>query len=387
VNTITNGDSMMRPVRSPVRSIVRATWRAVSLARLAESVLLGAAALLIGLAAAVLSGERGEPVRDWTDAWAAALLCALACGLSWWIEHRPRSADVAARIDKKLQLAGALVTAFELEAGESDGSRVMTGTGVGRLLCERVARRVTRRDGLRVALPRSGPFLALPLIAAGLLAGALDLWREEPLPASHDPLLAGLAGLAGEAAELGAGATKDLGAGDLTAEEVRAALDLAARAGRLKLAAGSAGEAEREELALEAERLRGDLQELLTRIPPDSATARAAERASSWAEVAGASSGEPDLGPPGVPDGGEPGESGGSGEREVAAGPVDGTMSGSPVEVGSPHGGSDGAIAPAAGAAGQEGGVVAGRWWPARYDGVVERWVEARRARLRTEPR
>jgi len=27
-----------------------------------------------------------------------------------------------------------------------------------------------------------------------------------------------------------------------------------------------------------------------------------------------------------------------------------------------------------------EGGVGASRWWPARYDGVVERWIEARRA-------
>jgi hypothetical protein len=28
---------------------------------------------------------------------------------------------------------------------------------------------------------------------------------------------------------------------------------------------------------------------------------------------------------------------------------------------------------------GAEGGVGASRWWPERYDGVVERWIEARR--------
>jgi hypothetical protein len=370
---------------------VRATWRAVRLARLAESVLLGATALSIGLTAAVLSGERGAPVRSWGDAWLAAFVCAVCCALSWWVEHRPRPADVAARIDTKLRLSGALVTAFELEAVRVPGA---ASSGIGRLLLERVTRRVTRKDGLRVALPRSGKFLALPLIAAGLLAGALDMRREEPPPVPLDRLLAGLAG---EAAALGAGTSTDFAAGDLTAEEVRAALDLAARAGRLELSAGAGplDPQEREELAREAELLQGELQELSTRLPPDSETARAAERAASWAEVAGTGGRDPDRAPAAAPDVAPDeaphetgqGESDGSGGLEVAAGPADGTMLGSPAELGDPFDGSGGAASPAPESAREERGVVAGRWWPARYDSVVERWVEVRRARLRSESR
>lgn len=359
---------------------VLATWRAVRLARLAESVLLGATALGIGLAAAVVSGPRGRSIASWTDVWGVAAIGALACALAWWCEHRSRPAAVAARIDRRLRLGGALVTGFEIEGRLARDGRAPSG--VGRLLIERTARRAARRDCLRVALPRSGPFLAPPLIAAGLLAAALDFRRETPATVALSTLHAGLAG---EASALGTTAAAELRAGELTPGEVRAALDLAARAGRLeRRAAEAAGEAGEERAAREsgdeASALRDELEQLLTRIPPGSETARVAERAAAWADLAAR----------GARDGGDPtGDFDGTPKPEVAVEPGDGTMSGSTRPAASVAGASDGSTDPSGPSAAREAerGVAADRWWPERYDGVVERWVEARRARLRHEHR
>jgi len=347
----------------PVVARVRHAWRGLGAARAAEGALLGAGALFASQAALVASG--GAPAS--VPAWTVAVLCALLAAASWWREHRLAPLDVARRVDRRRELAGALVTAYEVEQrGEI--------SAVARALAAKVAARLSAREALRAVLPASAPLAAVPFLAGALLALALQA-RDDPRAASLEALAGRLnAQLAGAGAP--AGAAKAAG---LTAEEQRALIDLAHGAAALERAARSdelaAGEKE-EDLAGRLRRLEADLEHLERRLPAGSELRRELERAAGTLDAALLALGEPRPAGPAADAGAAASGAGvdtGSGAELARAG-SQGRMSGraKPPE-GDATQAADGEPHP-------ETGVAGARWWPAEDEAIVARWVERCRA-------
>ena len=318
-----------------------------------------------GLAASAPESGIDAGAAGWIVATTAALLAAA----SWWLEHLPRAAAIARRIDDELRFDGALVTAFEAERRPHSGE-------LARALSRRVAARLPLRTALRAALPPSLAVAAFPLAAVAVLALAhqsADDSRRTP-GATVRALAFGAVGEL--AAELAARAEQ------LTPEQFEKALALAAEAQR---AAAQPESAHAEEVLDEAAEW---LAELARELPADPELRERRERAEAATDAA-----RHDVEPSHV----EPLEAGddeevadrgrlaadgsaaagaGAETGELASGDASGTMfpPDSPADAlgGPPPAAGD---TPAPGA-----GLVGGRWWPASDDALVRRWVEARRA-------
>lgn len=325
---------------------VRSAFRALGLARAVECALIGSGVLLGTLA--VLAWERNA--LGSIGAWSVALGCGLFAAATWWVEHSPKQAGVARRLDRKLGLDGMLFTAWEVEREEE---------GLSGLLSARVAARVSRRRALDAVLPASAPFLVLPFLGAGMLAFVLDVIGEEEDPTAR--LL--------ELTRAARGHIADASGEELSpeVEEELRALGLASDALLEELEdapTGSSGSAI-DELLAEIERLREE-------VPAGEEASRALDQAQELFEAARLALGGESEGLAGRGAGLE------TLDKEGAGGGRDGERGGTipgldpraeSVSAGTTHSGWEG----------PEGALGPGTHWPEEHRGVVRRWVEERR--------
>lgn len=318
--------------------VARAARRATRLALL-EGAAVGAAAALFVAAAAAASGEG-------VAAAAAAVGGALAFA-TWVLERRVAGRALARRLDRALGRGGALITAFDWEREPARGA-------LGAALA-RAEVRAASPERVRAALRPLGAVAAAPLVAAALLAAAL-----ESRPPTGPALALGAA--------LPGSAPADLDDDEVGAELAPDAPGAAERApGEGPTPAPEPTEEPGAAPPVGADG--GDLE------PDREAAGRTRERsAPSAAEVADAPSAvEPEATglAPGAGDRTMSGRSAGPGPAAAGTGSA---SAASPVD---PPTASE---APPREAPG-EGGSLAGRWWPERYDRLVALWVEDRRAR------
>ncbi|MBJ01496.1 MAG: hypothetical protein CMK00_01350 [Planctomycetes bacterium] len=362
-----------------VAPLLHRALRAVGLARLAEAVLLAATALTCVLAAAALSG--GTLSRPAT--WGVALLCASLVALTWWLEKRPRPARLAARVDSKLGLGGSLLTAYEAEQTPPERR-----SPLARLLSAGLLRRISERQVLAAALPRSLPFAALPFLGAGLLAIVLEGGEPERavpwLGELSGPLVVELSQARGL---LNSGQDR---AGELSpaaAEEARhlARQALASAEALDRALAGGQDDAQR--LALQTRRLQERLGELGRLLPPGSSAGVAADRARALTDAMAMALGLPSLPARDRESAEAGGGAGGGGEAESEAGrdgsgalASDRGGSAGDGEQAADHGTGAAATLPSADrgvAPATPEAAVGGRWWPGHLDGIVRRWHDA----------
>ena len=354
-----------------VLALVRAAHRARNAARAGESVLLGVTALLVTLAAAAASGSPPGGLACWL----AGGLGAVACGASWWREHRTSLAETARAADRNLRRDGALVTAFEVD---SETHRATAGRSeIARLLLARVAERLRPADARRAVLPSPTLPIVAPILGAAVLALALEDSRRETLEQALGGVGTGMARAIERAKVEALEAAVD---GGVDSEHAGELVDLELAVAKLQRKLDD-GASEPEEVAAEARALDEELGALARKLDPTSAAFRRLDDARAWLDTARrgleALAGEERR---------EPGSAGAGegGDGELAAGGRDGTMSGQSEAIEAPGSGSEAppGPAPAPSSGGADAGLAAGRWWPGHRDALVERWVEARRAAL-----
>lgn len=228
------------PHAGAVRARARVARRALLLARVGEAVHVGGAAALFALVLVLLEGGRTERLGSAL----VALLCGGLAAATWALANRRTVLEVAQRLDRKLELDGAFLTAWEQDGEERGGT-------LAELLVLRAAREVPGRVAARAVLPQSWPILAAPFLVGALLAALSG--GEDPERSvrrvQHERLAAELGELAGTPAE-----------GELSYEEERALRGLVRSAAALA-ADDSGGEdvEEAAELAVELRALGSDL--------------------------------------------------------------------------------------------------------------------------------
>jgi hypothetical protein len=222
------------PHAGAVRARARIARRALFLARLGESVHIGGAAAMFALVLVVLEGGR----TDRLSSALVALVCGLLTSFTWALAHRRTALEVAQRLDRRMELGGAFLTAWEHD-GEHRG-----GT-LAELLVVRAAREVPGRAATRAVLPHSWPILASPFVVGAFLAALSSGVDEAELlqREQHQRVAAELGALAGAQAE-----------GGLSFEEERVLRSLARSAEAL--VADSRATADAEDSAALAEELR-----------------------------------------------------------------------------------------------------------------------------------
>ncbi len=362
---------------APVRAYVRRVWRAQVLRRALESLLIGVAALLVCLAASVASGAREFLTAVWVVSCAVGWLAAS----SWWLEHSPTEASVARKLDGD----GALVTAYECEGSGSP-------TPLQALLSRRVVADLAA-SGRRIARTPSALIFAILLAAGALFALALESGStsSSPFVDARRQTLAERARALVAAAEEDADAlsadaateVRDLARAAATLATTRNPdRQLAAMAARADQAALDQAGNPRVRKALDAAASAArDLSSALAGGSASESPRGAGERAASADGAARASS---DHAPDRVLDGardrpaGQP-----SAAASQASTASQGGDSGTDMSDGSsdvtmlpPYSGPT--SGPAASAA-AERGLSGVRWWPRRFDAIVERWVEHQR--------
>jgi len=308
---------------------VSARVRGARRARLAltagECLLVAVSAAWLTLAAAAASGAPAGGFQPFAAAGLSAAFAAAA-----WIGERDLDAESVAReMDLRSGLRGALFTAFEAEARGSASPLVQ-------VLGAEIAPRLSVRAFVREAARSSALLLAAPCVALALWTFSLES-RGEP----------GRAGSGAGAAELGGnGPVRSSRGGDARPSAAPPS---------------GVGESARPEVP---------------RPSPSAPDARESRDAGAAPRRDA-----------------DPGVTSGVGEGTMA-GP-DARIERSPDASMKPSNTTAGAVPSApptsspsgASAAGTEGGVAASRWWPRRYDSVVERWIESQRAARGGRPR
>jgi len=340
-----------------VRSRVAFALRGLAGLRGLESVLVAIAGFTAGLAAVVQSGGTLEAGA----AWIVASICAGLSGGSWGFAHLQTPPEVARAIDLGLEEEGALFTAWELE-GRAEPSEL------GRLLGRDVAGRRTARAMLHAILPATAPVLALPFLAAMALFLALEGTRgdstEVDLSLLSAKLSDDLSGLRG--ADAGAAPS---GAEDLSQAELAALAQLARDASRTQDAIRRGEVDAREEL----EALQERLGELESSVPAGSELREELDQAAATIDSALMALDPPPAASEGAGAGAETAAEGSTPGTEVAPEGQDGTIARFKTEPDPGQGVESHEVdAPAS-------GVLSGPSWPAAFDGIVSRWIEARR--------
>ena len=318
----------------------------VRVAHRGRNLLVGIESALVGLSAAIATLAAGATVRmDAGDPQARILLAVVGIlgALSWWMDRSEDPRSVARSIDRRSGWAGALTTAFEAES-------TLDRSAVAAALAQKLAPLVSPRRFLAREARSSAAVLAAPLLALAFLGAVLEARTSQEDRTVLDPRPgSSAAALRDRSADLGARARRLAASPEVSAEDAASLEALAERAHRL-----GAGAVERSSPGAPVEsipELEAEMGRLARRIE------------ASRAPVSGA--GVAPVGPDGTMGGRDP-----RSER-----PADDPMRTTPPP-------NPPANAPAlnAQAGGVEGGVGAPRWWPQRYDGVVERWIETRRA-------
>lgn len=232
------------PHAGAVRARAQVAQRALFLARIGESVLIGASATLFAMVCVLLEGGR----TDRLGTVLVALLCGVLAGATWAISHRCTAFEVAQRVDRNMDLGGAFVTAWEQDGADRGGP-------LAELLVLSAARNVPGRIAARTVIPQSWPILAAPFLIGAWLAAlsggeapARALQREQ-----HERVAAQLGALAGTSTDRR----------ELSFDEERALRDLARSAAALAGQHRSADESSQarselvEELRALGERLPG----------------------------------------------------------------------------------------------------------------------------------
>ncbi len=331
-----------------------------------ESASLGLAAALIAAAAALLSTtSRDFASRDLFALSACSALSGLAMAATWWVERAKKTdLELATQLDARLECQGALSTAFESCVRGERGA-------AARWLERRVLHALDDRS-LSRALPGPGwIWLAPPAIALALVAMVLEAPARSVAVADPTALAASAGSQAmararsalARAREQRSAATNDpqLGA--------QVVAELAAAAAQLEQARAEAGsDRSGRELARELGRELADLRSKLAQSPkPVPARDPGLESPSGGA-----------LAAPGT----EPGAgTGADGDKSLLTnGSRDRTMVGSNRSTATADGARQATEEPQADSKG-EAGTIAGRWWPERYDPVVQGWRRALAAR------
>lgn len=316
-----------------------------------ESLALGLAAAGAGAAAAQVSGSAQVEAAS---LWACGCLCGASMAGTWWVERAKLSdLDLARRLDRKLEADGALATAFEASRGGTLGS-------LGALLERRVLDGLDA-NRLRSALPSPGwIWLAPPALGAALLALAMEL-----------PPSMGAARDAGSPGGFEGARSAALGRAQQLLERTRAdAGDDAVRAAEL------VGEVDRALQELQA-RSRPPSADLGLAAAADELSTRLQEQRKRLVAALGQESqaGAPQASPAaGAAGGGIDSAFGQDRDSGLAIGSPDRTMAGSnPANLGANRASPE----PLPGEVVGEAGTLAGRWWPERYDPVVQGWRRA----------
>ncbi len=347
------------PVPATVGSVVQRTHFALGGARLGEGVLIGVGAMMITLAAHALAGGDAQHV----EAWFVALLCGALCGITWRMEHRQSSHDVARALDDRLRHQGGLVTAYELEA-QADNSPM------GRLLVSRVLVRLRTREALRAMFPPLALPVAAPILGVACLALALEFAPREDEAVEISGLATGMAAtLDAVEREL-----LDAGAGDGLAHDVERELLAIARQARDVQRRADRGQADPKEVERALDELEGALHDVAPKVAQDARMRALVDDARNWLdaarmEVASAADGSGAEGGAGAGADEAGGSSAPPGAGSVTPAAPDGTMSTPP----------DSAVESMSPQARGDSGTVAGRTWPAEYDAIVAGWIESRR--------
>lgn len=341
-----------------VRSRVTFARRALHAVELCRAGLLASGVLAVALSLGVLGGASAGDA----GLWCVALVDALLVFLTFALGSRRSEAEVARQVDRRLELGGALVTAFEAE-----------GRPRASALAERLARQVaatTSARAMRAAIgPPTLPLLAVPFCGATLLFLVLEGARTEPSRVDLASVVERLEQGIGDLREAEAGLDQEA----MGAEERH-------RLGELLRRAASQGRELGDAPPLEAlEALDEDLVELGARLPDGEEGRRMQDqldRARAALDAARMAMGSepPQEGPSEpVPPGQEVGEgpqeagSPGQGRSGLAAGDENGMMFGPEAAADTPPRIRDSAV-------------LGLRAWPEAYEGLVRRWVEARRS-------
>jgi hypothetical protein len=346
-----------------ITELVDAAVRRARAGWASESFALGLCAALVVDVAAI------ESRADWNApaTLAAAAIGGIACGTTWWLERSRDRSEIARRVDRHLAQNGALATAFELDTRETTFVPDAAAATFARLLASRALAALPERAVTRGVPAPSPAFLAAPMIAAAVLAFALE--RDPRLPRD----LAELAGKISVQLSSASGSTPD----DALAVE-----RLHATAAQLENVAAQR-RADPAELAAGLSQAERDLATLLAHAPPDAAARpelQAARDATSallarLAETSARGSGS-------VGNAAETTGFGADGASKLANDAAPRTMSGPPRPA-EPLGSPDVTAAPPTDidqSPSPEPGTVAGRWWPTQYDQVVASWLSARAA-------
>lgn len=341
--------------------IVAAAGRAArihALLRGLECASVGALGAAVVFAAGVGSGARvGTPLVVVSSA-----VCALAVATAWRARP-PRLGDVDRRADRSARLEGALTTLL----GRARSSRAASSE-LDEVLARRVADALRRGDLARAAFPRTPLAVAALLLAVALVVQAAD---RRPV-----------ATRGAETASLRAAAESLRADGDAAAADV---LELAAR--RIESADRTAASArEPEDAPSDAA---ADIERAVRALPAGSPERAELERMSAALAASRARSAAPESRAGSVPTADRtpagttvdpdpaaaPGIQGAAtGGATLANGHGDGRMLGPPAGGESdPQSGVPASGASATG--GTAGGVLSARWWPSRYDAVVERYL------------
>ncbi|QDU69239.1 hypothetical protein [Engelhardtia mirabilis] len=335
---------------APVRELVGRAVGASRAVRAGQALLVAVAAGCSVQVAIVADG--GTPFG--LEAWVVAGLAACFCGAAWFAGLPVRAAAVAGRIDVQFGRGGALATAFEVEP---------RGGAVVVALSTRALAELPRGEVLRRAVPDSTFAGAAPLVAAAILALALESRDRPPAGPRVSALTAAMAEDLAQAALAAPGDSPDRPSAELVTalrEAASEAADLAERAARRP--DDSSGDEER------TRKLIGELERLARETPVDAPWRDAVDSARVAAHA---------LGAKGLSEDGEPGVAEGDGDAQAAG----------PASNGAEPGASELAPLPAgapSAADARVGATIAGALPPDLSPAdaaLVSAWLESRRVR------
>lgn len=327
---------------SSVGAIVGAAARRLAWTRAAQSLSLALCASFVVAASIELDG--GEFAG--AAAFGVALLCGVLVAALWWREQSLAPHEVARLVDRRLELRGAFATAHEAEQRAS--------SSLARALAARAARSLGVRELRRALPPPAFVWLAAPVVAASVWLAA-DVVRPAAAPE--------LAALAEQLRESVAGVP------GVEGEQLRERADQLARAAGAAASADSAPLVRALERAVEALRaleadgsassgLELELQAL------DQRLAAAARRLREGADAPGNGGGNASA------------LQSGAQQRTMAGSTDDGHNRRHPaLERAAPGELSPQPLVPTVDA--PESAVLAGPWWPAHHDAVVDAWRRA----------